>query len=125
MVQKPVHLLSLAGVLSASVAFLAAACCVLPIALVALGLGGAWLSLLDLPLAYREDLQISSLVLLGSAWAVFIWRQYRRNSGSGLLAPDRSRTLFYLLLGTGLIVASFVVWEFQGWIRSMIVGLRS
>lgn len=93
--------------------------------LVGFGLGGAWLSLLDLPLAYREDLQIFSLVLLGSAWAVFLWRQYRSNSDSRRQGVGRSRQLFYLLLGTGLIVASFLVWEYQGWIRSMIVEIRS
>ena len=125
MVQRQVHALGLAGTLSALIAFLAAACCVLPMVLVGVGLGGAWLSLLDLPLAYREDLQILSLVLLGSAWAVFLWRQYRSNSDSRRLGAGRSRQLFYLLLGTGLIMSSFVVWEYQGWISSMIVGIRS
>lgn len=111
--------------MSALIAFLAAACCVLPMVLVGVGLGDAWLSLLDLPLAYREDLQILSLVLLGSAWAAFLWRRYRSNSDSRRQGAGRSRQLFHLLPGTGLIMSSFAVWEYQGWIRSMIVEIRS
>ena len=51
-------------------ALLAGSCCVLPIALAIVGLGGSWLSILDPLVAYR------SFILVGVA-AVLIWAWYR------------------------------------------------
>ncbi len=112
------------GPSTAIIAFLAAVCCVLPMAFVALGLGGAWLSVLDMPLVYRTQLQTLSLLLLGLGWAVFFWRQRQSLLKGQRLDRRGQRTLLILVLGTLIVAASFAVWEHQGWIRSMIMEAR-
>ncbi|MDF1720400.1 MAG: hypothetical protein P1U65_06990 [Minwuia sp.] len=86
--------ISWAGPSTAIIAFLAAACCVLPMVFVALGLGGAWLAVLDMPLVMQR------------------------------LDRSGQRTLLILVMGSLVIAASFAVWEHQDWIRGMIMEAR-
>lgn len=116
--------LSWAGPSTAIMAFLAAACCVLPMVFVALGLGGAWLSVLDMPLFYRTELQVLSLLLLGLGWAVFLWRQRHRLLATRRLDRRGQRTFIVLVIGSLIVAASFAVWEYQGWIRAMLMEVR-
>ena len=85
-------------------AALSATCCVLPIALTVIGLGGAWLSVLGPFVAYREIILATLSVLVGLA----IIRELRRRS-----EPPRRRTIFLLILATTVLAAAWSapLWE--------------
>lgn len=104
--------LSFLGLLSGSAAFLAAACCVLPFVFVAVGLGGAWLSFLDYGLAYRTEIQFLAVLAVSAAWLVYFWRGRPARTGK------------WLLIATLLLVGSWLVWEFQGEIRTWLLEIR-
>lgn len=86
-------------------ALLSASCCVLPIGLSILGLGGTWLAILGPFIAYR------SFILSGIAIALF-WAWYRvlRAHPCG---PGRRSSIIWVSLATTafLIAASSSLWE--------------
>ena len=53
---------------AASLAFLSASCCILPLALTIVGLGGAWLSFLGPLVAYREIILIIVTAIIAYLW---------------------------------------------------------
>lgn len=102
-----------AGLAAAMIAFLAAACCVLPFVFIALGLGGGWLAFLDNGLIYRQEVQILAVVIVLAGWAILLVRRPRMTRGTGRL-----------LFATALIAMSALVWEFQGEIRHLLMAVR-
>lgn len=101
------------SLISATGAFLAASCCVLPFLFIAAGLGGSWLAFLDDGLLYRQELQWIAGAVLGSGWL--------------LAFSDRRRWTMHrraLLIATLLLIASILVWEFQGQLREWLMNLR-
>lgn len=79
-------------------ALLASSCCVLPLMLVTLGFGGAWLSHLTLLEPWRPYLLAGTAVLL----ALGFWRAYAPSREAcdpqSACAKPRSRTLVRLVL---------------------------
>lgn len=67
------HLLA-TGYLGALAALGAATCCVLPMALILLGLGGAWLAVFGTLAAYALPVLAASSVLIAAAWAIAMYR---------------------------------------------------
>jgi mercuric ion transport protein len=70
------------SLVAAVAAGLAATCCVLPIALTILGLGGGWLVFLGFFATNRPYILAIGLVLLALT-AFLMWRQNRRRSENG------------------------------------------
>ena len=86
-------------------ALLSASCCVLPIGLSILGLGGAWLTMLGPFIAYR--IYILSGIAVALAWA---WYRVLRAHSCG--SRRRSSTIWVSLATiTFLIAASSPLWE--------------
>lgn len=103
---------------SASIlALLTASCCILPLGLTIVGLGGSWLSVLGPFVAYRSYLLI--IVGLVVLWSWFsLWR-----SPCGILGNKNA--LLIRLFVTAIFVAAFTApyWE-DGIARSMWEYLR-
>ncbi|MBZ0259087.1 MAG: mercury transporter MerT [Hyphomicrobiales bacterium] len=83
---------------------LASTCCVLPLALVTLGVSGAWIGNLTALSPYQPYFLISAFGLLGAGF----WRAYRKNQvacapGSCCAVPE-SRRAAKTALWIGLIV---------------------
>lgn len=90
-----------AGLLS----LLSASCCVLPIGLSIIGLGGTWLTMLGPFVAYRLEILVAVGLVL--AWGWFrLWRQWS-------CARQKRSTLFILGFTTlaFLLAASSPIWE--------------
>jgi len=94
--------LGLASLLSIA----AASCCVLPIGLTILGLGGTWLTVLGPFVEHRAIILVGVGVVLAAAWAVLLLRSD--------LCPRRRRTGTVLaLVCTAFFVAAVTapLWE--------------
>lgn len=89
------------------VALLSASCCVLPIGLTILGLGGSWLLILGPFVAYREIIIIAVAIAL-------IWAWYRVLKPANCTKLKKSAVI-WVLIGTFafLIAASSPLWEDQ------------
>ncbi len=103
-----------AGVL----ALLSASCCVLPIGLSIIGLGGAWLTMLGPFVAYRTEILVVVGPILAWGW-VRLWRRWS-------CARRRRSTLVVLGFATVsfLLAASSPLWEEEA-ARTMFSLLRS
>lgn len=64
--------------MSAIIALLSASCCVLPIGLTMLGLGGAWLTLLGPFATYREPILVFVTAIVGWTWIGQLKRRSRK-----------------------------------------------
>ena len=86
-------------------ALLSASCCVLPIGLSIIGLGGSWLTMLGPFVAYRTELLILVGLILGWSW-VRLWTRWDCLS-------RRPSTLVVLVLATmaAALAASSSLWE--------------
>jgi mercuric ion transport protein len=83
----------------------ASACCVLPLALGAAGIGGAWLSTLILFAPYRMALRIVAIVLLGAGfWLVYARRPIGVAGSTCLAVPRRSATKALLWIGLAVLI---------------------
>lgn len=85
-------------------AFLSASCCVLPLALGLVGLGGSWLAFLGPFVAWREPILIGTGALVLLAWIVIARRGFAR---------IRPRALVVTGLATAslALAATAPVWE--------------
>ena len=85
-------------------AFLSASCCVLPLALGLVGLGGSWLAFLGPFVAWREPILLGTGALLLLAWIVVVRRGFAR---------IRPRALVVTGLATAslALAATAPVWE--------------
>jgi mercuric ion transport protein len=91
----------------------AAACCVLPLALTIVGLGGAWLTHLGLLARFEPILVGLALGALALAWGWLLWQRLRPGAGCGCLVPP-GRASFVLLGGAtalGLVALGRRWWE--------------
>jgi mercuric ion transport protein len=91
--------------LAAALAVLSASCCVLPIGLSIIGLGGTWLTMLGPFIAYRE------FILFGVAVAL-IWAWYRVVRLKPCVTRMRSAIVWASLASIAFLVAlSSPYWE--------------
>lgn len=88
-------------------AVLSASCCVLPIGLTLVGLGGSWLSFLGPFVAYREAILVLVGATLGWSWYT-LWRSMRNGRRNAV-------TLTLTLVGTFTfaVAMSAPLWEVQ------------
>lgn len=82
---------------SMALAILSASCCIIPIALSGIGLGGAWLSFLGPFVAYRFVILTLVSLVIAYLW-LRLWRYGTINGRNGILAIIA--TLFVLLAWT-------------------------
>ncbi len=103
-------LLTVAGL---AAAFGVAACCALPLLLISLGLGTAWLGgIASVAEPNRAVLLVLAALALG-AGAFFLWRQQQhaaRCGPNGVCTPPavRALTLVGLIIGIVLLVAGYL-----------------
>lgn len=91
--------------LAAALALLSASCCVLPIGLSIIGLGGSWLTMLGPFIAYR------GFILLGVAIAL-VWAWYRVVRPKPCVTRRRSAIVWASLASIAFLVAlSSPYWE--------------
>lgn len=100
--------LSLAGSVAAAIT---ATCCVLPMALMLMGLGGAWIAVFGKVAAAGFYVGVLSTVLMGAAWFLAI----RRGSGSS--------TIIALSAGSALIVVAWAVMLNETRINDYLISL--
>lgn len=120
MKQEPVRIAdkaSLFALTTASLlALLSASCCVLPIGLSILGVGGSWLSLLGPFVANRSLILVGVGVVIGLAWLWLIWRapcaKYRRAS---VLTAVSASGLFVIALSAPLWEQDAARFLFEQW----------
>lgn len=92
---------------SSLVAILSASCCVLPIGLTILGLGGTWLTFLGPFVAHRTEILIAATVIVAVAWLWFFkTRRAKERYSKGLVLT----LIATLSLG---VAASAPLWEQQ------------
>ncbi len=72
--------LSRLGLLGSTIAALAAACCVLPLALMLIGLGGSWLAVFGVVAAAGFHVAAVSAAVLAAAWVAAIKRRAARRT---------------------------------------------
>lgn len=95
-------------------AILASSCCVLPLALALLGLGGAWVASLRTLAPYKPLFLAGTALALGTGfWASYVRPQPRCAPGT-LCARPRSRPLtraaFFIAAGLALLAATADYW---------------
>ncbi|WP_309612208.1 mercuric transporter MerT family protein [Sphingomonas sp.] len=103
-------LLTLGGL---TAAFGVAACCALPLLMISLGVGTAWLGVVASFAEPNRDLLLVFAALALAGGAVFLWRQQRHAATCG---PDgvctrpavRMLTLVGLLIGVVLLIAGYL-----------------
>ena len=103
-------LLTVAGL---AAAFGVAACCALPLLLISLGLGTAWLGDVASIAEPNRDLLLVCAALALAGGAFFLWRQQRhaaRCGPNGVCTPPAVRvlTLVGLLIGVVLLIAGYL-----------------
>ena len=92
---------------AALLALLSASCCVLPIGLSILGLGGAWLTILGPFIAYREFILVVVAIALVWAWyRVLRCRQCRARGRSAIVWTSLASIAFLIALSSPLWEAS-------------------
>lgn len=93
----------------------AASCCVLPLALAAVGAGGAVFSGHELLIAYQPYILGGAVALVAGAWLVFFWRRRRAATCAVDGACARPRTSRRTAVALGLATLSVklaAVWTF-------------
>ncbi|MHB1566903.1 MAG: mercuric transporter MerT family protein [Acidiferrobacter sp.] len=85
---------------------LASTCCVGPLILVLLGIGGAWVADIRILDPLRPWLMAVALMFLGYAHVRY-WRQRHRDQACGC-PPRGSHPALWLWLGTGLVAVAFI-----------------
>jgi mercuric ion transport protein len=92
-------------------ALLASACCILPLALVTLGVSGAWIGSLTALEPYRPYTAAATLVLIGLGfWQVYFRRQPACAPGSYCARPESSLiTKIALWSATALVVLALTI----------------
>jgi mercuric ion transport protein len=96
-------------------ALAASTCCVMPLTLGAMGLGGAWLSSLSLLAPYQMTFQVLAVLLLGAAFWTVYGRRVPTADGSACAAVPTQRFAKSALWLGALAVA--LVLSFGWWQR--------
>ncbi len=96
----PAGLLTAGGLLGGLAAM---SCCVLPLALFGVGVGGAWIGNLTVLVPYQPWIAGATLAILGAGF----WTQYRpRAAGGACGAGTRRLTLAGLWAGAAMVAAA-------------------
>lgn len=98
------------GIVSGLAAFVGASCCVLPLILMNIGLGGAWIANLAFFAVYKTYFVAASAVLVALAFVAAFWGGRR---------PSR-KTLTVLGVASVLTVAAFILPWYEGRIIQML-----
>ena len=95
----------------------ASTCCVLPVSLAALGLGGAWISTLAILAQYRTAFSIAAILLLGFGfWLVYARRTAAHDDAACPTGSSRRATKAFLWVGA--VVMTLVL--SSGWWQQLI-----
>ncbi len=92
------------GLISGAAAFIGASCCVLPLVLVNLGLGGAWITHLAFFAVAKPYFLAASFLFIAVAFALAFW---------GGRKPS-AKTLVVLSTATGLTALAYVLPWYEG-----------
>lgn len=93
-------------------AVLASACCVLPLALFSLGIGGAWIGRLT-ALAPYQPWFLAAGALFVAAGLVSVWRGGRACRVDGACGPSRARRVAHVVLWlAAALLAVSALWPF-------------
>ena len=92
-------------------ALLASSCCIVPLVLVMLGIGGSWMSQLTALEPYQTYFAVGAFVLIGVAfWSVYFKRQTGCEEGGLCHIPTTKRVTKSLLwMSTVLVILSLTV----------------
>ena len=99
-------------------AIASASCCVLPIGLSLMGLGGTWLAVLGPFVAYRSMILIGVGIVL-----IFIWARLMRRRESCIRRRRTARIFAGFCSAVFLVAVSTPLWE-QGAMQAMLVHWR-
>lgn len=101
--------------------FAAAACCVLPAALAALGLGAGLSSSFSAFVPFRWPLMVAAGLAVAIGWALYIRRRNQcRRDASCTRSPPARTTLVLLCTATGFIALSAILPHFEAQIMKAI-----
>ena len=100
------------GVLSGLAAFIGASCCVLPLVLINIGLGGAWIASLAFFVNAKPYFLAASFLFIVFAFSAAFW---------GRRKPSR-KTLMILGIATVLTGAAYVMPWYEGQIIRLLRG---
>ncbi len=101
-------------VAGASAFFAAAACCVLPAALAAFGVGAGLSSSLSAFVPFRWPLMIAAAVAVAVGWALYIRRRNEcRRDASCARSPPTKATFILLSMATAFIALSAILPHFE------------
>lgn len=103
--------LAKAGLFGSIIALFTAACCVLPLTLMLIGLGGSWVAVFGNIAAAGYYVATASTALIALSWFVAIQR-YAARSVYGILAA-----------GTGMMFVAWLVLLNEGLINNFLIGL--
>ncbi|RME17711.1 MAG: hypothetical protein D6801_02835 [Alphaproteobacteria bacterium] len=88
-----------------------AACCVLPMSLMMLGLGGAWVAVFGKVAAWSVVVLAVSSLLVAAAWAIAVWRRSVRGLRLWLSASTMLTALGWIVfLNEARINDQFIAW---------------
>jgi len=95
----------------------ASSCCVLPLAFGALGLGGAWLSMLAVLAPFRAAFSVAAILLLGAGfWLVYGRRTESNADIACATVPSRRTTKGVLWVGGVMMAAVLSSGVWQRWV---------
>jgi len=97
--------------LMSGTALVAAACCVLPMVLVLLGLGGAWLAIFARAAALAPWIVAASVVLVVAAWLAALRTRRPRRVGATLV------------LATAATAAAWAGWAYEAALNEWLIIL--
>lgn len=101
--------------------FAAAACCVLPAALAAFGLGAGLSSSLSVFVPFRWPLMIAAGLAVAVGWVIYIRRRHQcRRDASCTRSPPTRATFIMLCAATVFIALSAILPYFEAQIMSAI-----
>lgn len=108
---RPATVLVGVGFIGAILALVTASCCVLPMALMVLGLGGVGLSIFSPAAAASVYILPLALLCIAAAWILVLAR------------PERRRTLVFLVVASVLVVLAGAIYLFQTQITTFLISL--
>lgn len=100
---------ALGGVISLGALFSAAACCVLPLALGAIGLGAGGLATV---VPFHWPLTIAAMIAVAAGWLFYIRRRRACAAGGGCSAAPPKRATFVMLCLATIFLAISALWGF-------------
>lgn len=101
-------------------ALLSSTCCVVPFALVSMGIGGAWMSNLTALAPYQPFFVLVAVVLIGAGFYARSRRRKKTFADDSYCATDRSDTVVSIILWSGVALTLLAV--LFPWVVSIFVG---